>query len=156
MSEQTNGPQVMEEPTAFLDVGSGIVTETYALAGEDFVWHIAGGEDGDLTRFSEFTLILQWAGEHDLQHVAVEVADLPVPELRRIGTVTGLPDMEGLTDGDTVVARFDMSNEGALALLVDSLAAGEAFEDFLDTADEQGMPVLFDFGNYTVSEVLSG
>jgi hypothetical protein len=142
MTEERQAYTLLQEPEGFMDADTGLIHETYVFDGSNIGF---GGIGEAAVFFDDFTLHLFKTDEDTLQNICIDVANLPLTDLKRIGAVTGLPE-GGLGDDGTAMVRFEML-QPPLDQLQASLLKARSFGEWLDSADDKG-PLFWNLANY--------
>jgi hypothetical protein len=148
--EKPSGYILQEAPEAFLNVDTGIITETYRFDGTT-IGFVIDAEGHDL-RFEDITLILHKTVDNRLEHVYLDLMNLPGAVFRQIGAITGQPD-EPVGDAEIVHLRLALLPE-ALAVAEHGLQTATAPGEFFDTAMPDGSPVLWDFHHWYTESLM--
>jgi hypothetical protein len=143
---------LLSEPEILQNIETGAIRETYALDGRN-IGFLAGGAT---VVFNDFTLHFHKDREENLQHVYLDVMNLPVPTFKQIGAITGLPtDLAAMQDAATVMVRFEMLPEPR-AKMNAAFEQAPTMSAFFDTADDAGEGVLWNFTNYATESLIGG
>lgn len=150
MAEMTEY-RLLSEPECFRDINTGKIRETYQFDGRDIGFLVGEG----VVVFNDFSMHFLKDANEALTHVHLDVANLPVPVLRQIGAVTGLPDdAAGLADEASVMVRFELK-PGARQTMAVAFEEAMTFTALLSATDDQGEAILWNFANYRTESVIS-
>lgn len=142
---------LLAEPEAFQELETGRIHETFVFDGQ----HIAFACGGEAVTFHEFTVHLFKADADTLTALCLDVVDLPVPVFRQVGAVTGLPTDGEMDEAASVMVRFEMRPE-PLAQVQAAMLTCQAFGEWLDTTDAEGVPLFWNLGNYFTQSLMGG